>query len=91
MGRRQENRKKYLTLRHECPPDCKKQLVSVLTTLLFYYSKVLISDLTLHRLANELEIDVNKICSASPFSGAITEKYIPTLPSGLNGALDGSQ
>ena len=44
------------------------------------------------RLANELEIDVNKICSASPFSGAITEEEIyPTLPSGLNGALDGSR
>lgn len=30
------------------------------------------------RLANALDIDVNEICSASPFSGAITEeKYIP--------------
>jgi len=28
------------------------------------------------RLANELEIDVNEICSASPFSGAITEEEI---------------
>ncbi len=37
------------------------------------------------RLANELEIDVNEICAASPFSGAITEEEIyPTLPDGLN-------
>ena len=44
------------------------------------------------RLANELEIDVNEICSASPFSGAITEEEIyPTLPNGLNGALDGNR
>lgn len=28
------------------------------------------------RLANEFEIDVNEICSASPFSGAITEEEI---------------
>ena len=43
------------------------------------------------RLANALEIDVNEICSASPFSGAITEEEIyPTLPDGLNGALDSS-
>ena len=41
------------------------------------------------RLANELEIDVNEICAASPFSGAITEEEIyPTLPDRLNGALD---
>lgn len=44
------------------------------------------------RLANELDIDVNEICSASPFSGAITEEEIyPTLPDGLNGALDGKR
>ena len=44
------------------------------------------------RLANELEIDVNEICSASPFSGAITEEEIyPTLPDGLHGTLDGSR
>ena len=41
------------------------------------------------RLANELEIDVNEICA---FSGAITEEEIyPTLPDGLNGALDGNR
>ena len=28
------------------------------------------------RLANELEIDVNEICAASPFSGTITEEEI---------------
>lgn len=40
------------------------------------------------RLANELEIDVNEICAANPFSGAITEEEIyPTLPDGLKGAL----
>ena len=44
------------------------------------------------RLANALDIDVNEICSASPFSGAITEEEIyPTLPDGLNGALDASR
>ena len=44
------------------------------------------------RLANELEIDVNEICAASPFSGTITEEEIyPTLPDGLNGALDGNR
>ena len=44
------------------------------------------------RLANELEIDVNEICAASPFSGVITEEEIyPTLPNGLNGALDGNR
>ena len=37
------------------------------------------------RLANALDIDVNEICSASPFSGAITEEEIyPTLPDGLS-------
>ncbi len=35
---------------------------------------------------------MNEICSASPFSGAITEEEIyPTLPNGLNGALDGNR
>ena len=43
-------------------------------------------------LANELDIDVNEICSASPFSGSIKEEEIyPTLPDGLNGALDASR
>lgn len=43
------------------------------------------------RLANELEIDVKEICSASPFSGAITEEEIyPTLSNRLNGAIDGN-
>ncbi|MBD9028674.1 MAG: XRE family transcriptional regulator [Butyrivibrio crossotus] len=43
------------------------------------------------RLANEFEIDVNEICSASPFSGAITEEEIYPLPNRLNGALDGNR
>ena len=43
------------------------------------------------RLANALEIDVNEICSASPFFGAITEEIYPALPDGLNGALDASR
>lgn len=44
------------------------------------------------RLANALEIDVNEICTASPFSGTIKEEEIyPALPSGLNGALDSSR
>lgn len=57
------------------------------------FKKIPISALTLlSRLANALDIDVNEICSASPFSGAITEEEIyPTLPDGLNGALDASR
>ena len=44
------------------------------------------------RLANELQIDVNEICSASPFSDTIKEEEIyPTLPDGLNVALDASR
>ena len=44
------------------------------------------------RLANELEIDVNEICSAMPFSGEIKEEEIyPTLPDGLKGSLDASR
>ena len=44
------------------------------------------------RLANELEIDVNEICSASPFFLSFTEEEIyPTLPDGLHGTLDGSR
>ena len=44
------------------------------------------------RLANELEIDVNELCSAMPFSGEIKEEEIyPTLPDGLKGSLDASR
>lgn len=44
------------------------------------------------RLANELKIDVNEICSNSPVSVVITEEEIyPTLPDGLDGALDGNR
>ena len=44
------------------------------------------------RLANELDIDVNEICSSVPFSGDLKEDEIyPTLPGGLNGALDASR
>ena len=44
------------------------------------------------RLANVLEIDVNEICSASPFSGEIKEDEIyPTLPPALYHALDPSR
>lgn len=44
------------------------------------------------RLANALEIDVNEICSASPFSGDLTtEESYPPLPSGLNEALDSNR
>ncbi len=39
------------------------------------YSFPLIFDFAL-RLANELEIDVNRICAISPFSGTITEEEI---------------
>ena len=44
------------------------------------------------RPANALEIDVNVICSASPFFGAITEEEIfPALPDELNSALETSR
>ena len=44
------------------------------------------------KLANELEIDVNEICSLVPFSGELKEDEIyPELPSNLKGALDSSR
>ena len=44
------------------------------------------------RLANELNIDVNEICSAVPFSGELKEEEIyPTLPDGRHGMLDSSR
>lgn len=44
------------------------------------------------QLANELNIDVNEICSASPFSGEIkADEIYPALPEGLNGALNGNR
>ena len=44
------------------------------------------------RLANDLDIYVNEICSASPFFCEISEEEIyPTLPDGLNGVLDSYQ
>lgn len=70
----------------------QKQLESVLQPYIQSFKKIPIFDLILLlRLANELQIDVNEICSASPFSGTIKEEEIyPTLPDGLNGALDAS-
>ena len=72
----------------------QKQLESVLQPYIsiiqkrFQYSILIL----LLRLANELQIDVNEICSASPFSDTIKEEEIyPTLPDGLNGALDASR
>lgn len=43
------------------------------------------------RLANELDIDVNEICSASPFSGAITEDEIYPNIKDTKGLLDASR
>ncbi|MCR4749329.1 MAG: helix-turn-helix domain-containing protein [Lachnospiraceae bacterium] len=41
------------------------------------------------RIANELEIDVNSICEASPFSGALQESEIyPSIPNDIYGLLD---
>ena len=41
------------------------------------------------RLANALDVDVNEICSAIPFSGDVSvEDFYPALPSGLNETLD---
>ena len=41
------------------------------------------------RIANELDIDVNDICEASPFSGALKEDEIyPTIPNDIYGLLD---
>ena len=71
----------------------QKQLESVLQPYIQSFKKIPIFDLILLlRLANELQIDVNEICSASPFSDTIKEEEIyPTLPDGLNGALDASR
>ena len=71
----------------------QKQLESVLQPYIQLFKKDsnIRFDFAL-RLANELQIDVNEICSASPFSGTIKEEEIyPTLPDGLNGALDASR
>lgn len=44
------------------------------------------------RIANELDIDVNEICAASPFSGALKEDEIyPTIPNDIYGLLDESR
>ena len=44
------------------------------------------------RLANELEIDVNEICQAAPFSGELKEEEIyPTIPNALGGLLDANR
>ena len=44
------------------------------------------------RLANELDIDVNEICSTSPFSGKMMPlETLPDFPSGINEALDSSR
>lgn len=44
------------------------------------------------RIANELEIDVNDICSSVPFSGDMKQDEIyPTLPDALGGKLDASR
>lgn len=78
--------------RHKCPQNCKGNR-NQCYNLIFNYSKDsnIRFDFAL-RLANELQIDVNEICSASPFSGTIKEEEIyPTLPDGLNGALDASR
>lgn len=77
---------------HKCTPNCKSNQNQRHNTL-FYYSKNsnIRFDFAL-QLANELEINMNDICSASPFFGAITEEEIyPTLPNRLNGALDGNR
>lgn len=43
------------------------------------------------RLANELDVDVHEICSASPFSGAITEDEIYPTFKETKGLLDTSR
>ena len=44
------------------------------------------------RLANELEVDVHEICSATPFSGELKEDEIyPALPDALGGKLDANR
>ena len=71
----------------------QRQPESVPQPYIQLFKKIPIFDLIFAlRLANELQIDVNEICSASPFSGTIKEEEIyPTLPDGLNGALDASR
>lgn len=44
------------------------------------------------RLANALDIDVNEICSTSPFSGKMMPlETLPDFPAGINEALDSSR
>lgn len=44
------------------------------------------------RLANALDIDVNEICSTSPFSGKMMPlETLPDFPSSINEALDSSR
>lgn len=43
------------------------------------------------RLANELDIDVNEICSASPFSGELKEEEIYPTVTDKKGLLDNSR
>lgn len=44
------------------------------------------------RIANALDIDVNEICSSSPFSGDVNaEEIYPTLPDGLGGILENNR
>lgn len=43
------------------------------------------------RLANELDVDVNEICSASPFSGELTEDEIYPTVKDTKGILDANR
>ncbi|MCR4930527.1 MAG: helix-turn-helix domain-containing protein [Lachnospiraceae bacterium] len=43
------------------------------------------------RIANELDIDVNEICSSNPFSGELTEKEIYPTVNDPKGLLDSSR
>lgn len=84
--------KSTLMKRYKCTQNCKRNRHQCHHVIHDYSKDSNIRFDFALRLANALDIDVNEICSASPFSGAITEEEIyPTLPDGLNGALDASR
>ena len=63
------------------------------TENLRYQLRIMVSMIRYNSVAlDALEIDVNEICSVSPFSGDMSaESVYPELPSGLNEALDTSR
>ena len=66
--------------------------ISATTLYSIIQKKIPIFDLIFAlRLANELQIDVNEICSASPFLTQLRKKIYLHFQTVLNGALDASR